>query len=389
MDNLYQYIVDKDIVNYYELAEHLKNDFAIKSKIYEDEGLIVLNYCQIDSPKTHPIVMECRGVILDNLLNVVCKPLNRFFNFGEALEITSRFNIRNSIAYEKVDGSLIKVYYWEGSWRIATRGTAFAETTNYTGQVFLDMVLKTVGCNTLEEFNTRMNRSMTDKFCTYLFEFISPENRIVTRYSGAELVLLAIVDHMGDYEEIINPSRLSIVANYLSMTLANIRVAKTYDTSDIDDLKPLLAHLRGLEEGFVCYDPSSGIRVKIKSEEYVRVHKIRGESIPTPNRIMSLVVENEQDEYLAYFPEDADMFVPYIDDYKRFITEIDIEYQKAKGIENQKEFALSIKDLSYKPILFFARKDGNLPSDQFNKLDNRNKIKYLSHYMVAHLEERG
>ncbi len=61
----------------------LEAEFAIKSKLYE-EGLIVLNYDQIYSaPKAHPIVVECRGLILDTDFNVVSRSLDRFFNYGE------------------------------------------------------------------------------------------------------------------------------------------------------------------------------------------------------------------------------------------------------------------------------------------------------------------
>ena len=44
-----------------------------------------LSYDQLESPKGHPIVRECRGLILsasDNW-NVVAYPFNRFANQGE------------------------------------------------------------------------------------------------------------------------------------------------------------------------------------------------------------------------------------------------------------------------------------------------------------------
>mgnify|MGYP003565423402 CR=1 FL=1 len=40
----------------------IKNEFGIKVKEYDDR--IVLNYSQINSPKYHPIVKECRALIL-------------------------------------------------------------------------------------------------------------------------------------------------------------------------------------------------------------------------------------------------------------------------------------------------------------------------------------
>lgn len=37
----------------------LTSELGIKVKSYDKEGLIVLNYHQIDSPKNPPVVMEC------------------------------------------------------------------------------------------------------------------------------------------------------------------------------------------------------------------------------------------------------------------------------------------------------------------------------------------
>ena len=61
--------------------ESLKSEFGINVKEYDD--LFVLNYDQIESPKTHPIVQECRSLILDKQFNVVSRSFDRFFNFGE------------------------------------------------------------------------------------------------------------------------------------------------------------------------------------------------------------------------------------------------------------------------------------------------------------------
>jgi tRNA splicing ligase len=84
----------------------LKQDLGIEHSIFSN--LVVLNYSQIDSPKNHPIVMECRGLILEqDTWNVVCYPFRRFFNAGE-IENDS-FDYRNAFALEKVDGTLISL----------------------------------------------------------------------------------------------------------------------------------------------------------------------------------------------------------------------------------------------------------------------------------------
>ena len=67
-------------------------------------NLMHFSYDQIESPKAHPIVQECRGIILDSANNwkVIAYPFNRFPNYGEqwggAIDWT---NVR---VQEKVDG---------------------------------------------------------------------------------------------------------------------------------------------------------------------------------------------------------------------------------------------------------------------------------------------
>ena len=62
-------------------VEALKQEFSIIVK--EAGDLLVLNYNQIESPKTHPIVIECRSLILDKQYNVVSRSFDRFFNLQE------------------------------------------------------------------------------------------------------------------------------------------------------------------------------------------------------------------------------------------------------------------------------------------------------------------
>lgn len=62
--------------------EELKDEFDINYKEYDDR--VILKY-RIDSkPKFHPIVKECRGLILSlPNFDVIARGFDRFFNYGE------------------------------------------------------------------------------------------------------------------------------------------------------------------------------------------------------------------------------------------------------------------------------------------------------------------
>jgi hypothetical protein len=79
--------------------------------------LFILNYNMIDAPKTHPVVMECRGLCVDSNFNLKAIAFPRFFNVGEYEEHTNTFNWNDFSVCEKLDGSLIKIFTHNGRFR--------------------------------------------------------------------------------------------------------------------------------------------------------------------------------------------------------------------------------------------------------------------------------
>lgn len=62
----------------------LTEQFSIKVKLYDEERVVLLDYHQLDSPKTHPIVIECRSLILCmDTFKIVSRKFDRFFNYLE------------------------------------------------------------------------------------------------------------------------------------------------------------------------------------------------------------------------------------------------------------------------------------------------------------------
>lgn len=332
----------------------LSDEFGIRVKEY-DSGLVTLNYSQIESPKFHPIVDECRGLIVDKeTLRVVSKSFNRFYNAGEGdHNKIENINLDDYIVYEKADGSIIKIYCHKGRWEISTRGTAYAESANaITGKSFRDMVLDCLGY-TEEEFQTFADGMFHNKF-TYVFEFISPFNRIVTPYQKDEMVLLGIIHNTENLE--LFREELAFVCDSLTMENPAFRLPAVYNISDKNDLDQVLSNLEGLREGFVLHNTKTGHRVKMKNLGYLKAHRIRGESgIPTRNDITELIVMNETAEFLVYFPEFQPMFDDIKEVYDRLTTDAVSVYNQNMHIESQKDFALAVKSHPFSSCMFEAR----------------------------------
>lgn len=349
-----------------ECFNALTEQLGIKVKFYDEEGIVLLDYHQIDSPKMHPIVIECRSLILDTFtFEVVSRKFDRFFNYGEALEYYHDFDLPRSVIMEKADGSLIGIYHHNGKWHISTRGMAFAEGEHVMGGTFRDKVLEAFELKE-EDFQTLFNAFPKDT--TFVFEYTSPENRIVTKYEKPTMVLLSA--NAGDVEW-----DYSLAFGELSLMGLKFRPVKTYSASDMDEVVKLANSLPDLQEGFVIYDPISNKRMKVKSSLYVVAHSIRGnDPLPTKKNLLRLLFTGELDEFVAYFPEWAEKAQQVQSEVQEVQEKLGLAWGFFKGIESQKDFAIAIKDVKHNGVLFQARKLGKDLHEVWNAIPVEKKI---------------
>lgn len=354
----------------------LKEELGIRYKVYEEDGIAILDYDQIESPKTHPIVIECRSLILSYPeFNVVSRKYDRFFNYGEAPDLYSDFSFDDAIVMEKADGSLIGVYYNQktGRWEVSTRGMAKAEGEHLFGGTWRQKVQEAFGFKDEADFQKRCD-DIFWRTSTYIFEYCSPENRIVTKYDEAHMVLTGVrCNATGEEADFIG-------AQYIGAMFGDLRVRapKIYSAENMDELIEYANSLPNLEEGFVVRCQKTNKRVKIKSKTYLVAHKLRGnDTVPTRKNVLSLVLEGEVDEFLAYFPEWKDIISAAQKEVEDLLVDALIYWEKAKGLESQKEFALVVKSAKAPWILFSARKNGTIPSVEFHKADLTQKLKTL------------
>lgn len=321
------------------------DELGIEVKDYPDHKMWLFNYSQIDSIKNHPVVNECRGLLMGYDGKIIRKGFTRFYNLGE--NGVDTFDFENSIAFEKADGSLMFIYWCSSTnqWEIGTRGTAFAEGPNEWHGTFRAFMLFAMG-RTEEQFQS--DCSNMNKDVTRLCEAIGPDNRIVTPYVENKLVSLSFVNNItGD--EVVAPG-----VAYEKGLGWNIREVRQYRFDTKEDCMIALAELKGLEEGYVVYNLLTKDRVKIKNAVYLAAHRLRGNGL-TLNAICELVAMNEHGEYIAVFPEDEEKFVDAIDALELMLDRLEMHYENHYTIESQKEFALEVKDLPMSAVYFKAR----------------------------------
>eukprot|EP00461_Guttulinopsis_vulgaris_P002746 UN02747 len=249
--NTQQYIQQNGI-------DALSKELNIACRFYsppnaQGKQLVSLNYSQLLSPKWHPVVQECRGLILEvGTWEIVHRPMTRFYNANEDPRVIPRFpgdidkftkptssttvidgegegfvqnnpemgncddnnadtkNINNNnnnnqnikpddtgITYkdvefccEKIDGSLIKIYNYNNTWYVATRATVIADGPCTPELTFQQLVYKALNVEDDAAFQERCNTYLNPEI-SYNCEITSLENRVVTFYRGYTLWFLS------------------------------------------------------------------------------------------------------------------------------------------------------------------------------------------------------
>ena len=265
--------------------------------------------------------LACRGLIMDAEFNIVARPFPKFFNLEELVDAS----IPNELfeVYEKMDGSLGILYWIDNEALVATRGSFVSEQA-----IVATELLHTKYADSIP---------FLDKTKTYLFEIIYPENRIVLDYgTERKLVLLAIIDIQTGDE--------------FPLEDIGFEIVKKYD--GLNDLQKLKALEEDNREGFVVKF-KNGYRLKVKFEEYQRIHKIVTQvstlsiwEYIKEGQDLTPILEKVPDEFYEWVKAThAELLKNY--------AEIEVQAQKDfKVLENRKETALYFLTCEYPAILF-------------------------------------
>ena len=230
------------------------------------------------------------------------------------------------MVFKKEDGSLINMWFYRDEWHVSTKGSPDAG-----GQV---------GDNpfTFAELFWRVWNDkglfvpgVLDRGRTLSFELCTLHNRVVCSQPNERIVLIGARDNMGDRE--LHPDAY----------LGEFEACKSYSLGSLDDIEQTFKELPALEmEGYVVaqFLPDGRvIRAKVKHPGYLAIHHLKEGN--SKKRLLELVRTGEEGEFLSYFPE----YGPQFDEIRG-------------KFEDQKEFALHVKDLPMSGVIFNVRRTG-------------------------------
>lgn len=294
-----------------------------------DNGYIMFKYSQISFDFNDPIVQDARGIIFkESNWECVCHAFNKFGNYGE--NYVEELDWDSVKVLEKIDGSLVKLFYDNSHWHISTNGTidAFkANTGNILHPTFGDLFLNAIPDN-IATFCGRLDQNKT-----YMFELVSPYNRVVIPYENTELYYLGERD-MTTGQEYFFPDQWD-------------KSPRVFEFNNLQDVIDAADKLPWNEEGYVCVDKDFR-RCKIKSPSYVMAHYSRNNGAITRKRLVDVILRGEIKEFCIYAK-----------DYEKLINEVVLEMVEvqiaAELIQNIFNL-LHLKELSRKEYASYVSK---------------------------------
>lgn len=193
--------------------------------------------------------IAARGLIVNSNDEVVARPFSKFFNYGE-LSDDDMGELRGPVCVsDKLDGSLGIGYVdpQTGELNIATRGSFTSDQAQHATELYQQYYAGT--------WTPESNR-------TYMWEIIYPENRIVLDYGDTDDLML-----VGKVNNTTGKSYpLSDVTEW------NGRKADVLEHHSLSDA--VNAPPRENAEGVVVHFPETDARVKLKQDDYVRLHRV-------------------------------------------------------------------------------------------------------------------
>lgn len=302
--------------------------------------------------------LNARGTVYElSTGRVVARAFPKFFNFSELQPIKQKMVLKSQSfeTFEKMDGSLGIVYYYDGEWRVNTRGS-FKSDQAVKGKQMLDVMLQ--------------QGLLVNEDCTFLVEIIYPQNKIIVNYGQEEKLTLLACFSTEDGTELKLNYNFELIFDNAYFTLP--------EKSDFNSITTLQSHLATLdhtEEGYVVR-LEDGSRVKFKSKAYLDVARLKGNMTPLAfwkcmemGKVKVDFIEQLPEE----FREEADKLMKQIEEkYRHLSMQLSIEF-KANFISEsttRKDIGIISKEKGLNSGAMFAILDGKV--DVLDKIVMKN-----------------
>ncbi len=335
---------------------------------FEDEKFIICRYVAT-MPETFQTIydLECRCLIFDRASgDILSRTLHKPFNLGERQSLYDLDFSEPAHLSLKLDGSMIGAFFHEGNLHFHTRGGISQKA------------LEAKSHATPNDIQTA--RLAIEDGYTPIFEYTSPDNRVVIPYEQSSLTLLTVRHiHTGAY----NQALAERLCGQTGTSFAPTLISGLSSPAQVEAVMVDLQARNDIEGAMLCFP--DGHRLKIKTFDYSHRHKILANIANEKYAYQAVIDGVVDDTSVALGGDRGKILLDFAAEVERsFIENAQWADQQAKELREftPKERAKLVKERyqGTRQTLVFCALNGGSPLDQ---------IKVLLHRKIGSPEKRA
>jgi hypothetical protein len=286
MSNLIKLIDENNLKTFGEIKSFLSQPpYFIETREDKPVSNLYLLFHTLESDINNSIVQECNGIILDkNTNHIVSYGVNRVFSMEEIMERDSSVDWDNALYEKCLDGTFLKVYFYNDKWNVSTTKCINGDKSKWTSKrSFYNLFME---CN--------VDLESLDKNNCYCYILQHPESRIVSPLPYYPSVVLVAIRNMNTLE--LSTFNTSFVFAPEQNKLEFVKNQSFIDGSYLVSILPT---------------ENSPLRVvRVDSLEYEWVKHVRGNVPDIKMRYVEIMQMNlEKQDIYKYYPEHSEDFL--------------------------------------------------------------------------------
>lgn len=295
--------------NYFRnLKEQLiKKPYGIKLNWNND--LAVLSSSRKISDYSLSEVRECNGLIIDGKTN---KPVVYSFNsiqeYNGVHEDYLRENWNQFQVEELIDGAVIRIYYYNDEWNVATLKSIDARNAFWSSKKSFYDLFHEAALTTRSEIipdikninSIGLDDSLLNTDYCYTFIITHPSNHMIVKYDTCSLTHVCTI----------NLKTMKYVEVEVGIPHVKRHVFETFDKfMEVVNDSVELPFVSGSSLGFILTNRQTRDKIKVENPTYLRARELKGNCPNINYRILELLVNDNMNmnkhcnEFLTYFPQ--------------------------------------------------------------------------------------
>ena len=289
------------------LKTWLTSEAGGKLRVVEprDGNFAVVRYVKGQSNFELPHVRWCRSVVVDKTtrLPVSVSP-------PKADEVSEHALEAATSAEEFVDGTMVAIFATGEEPHLATRSRLNATASFYEGgPSFADMLREAAAVKGVESLNGMLPTTQDGRTARFTSTVVQhPANRIVRKVEAPNVVVVhqgwTAADGTVFIEEDAANFEYTSTDENADMEIQPYNLEAVRAAKSVEDWVSAQAQERGFGWQGVVLKDGNGHRIRVRSQVYETVRRLRGNESTPLERYARLRKARAVDQYLAFYPED-------------------------------------------------------------------------------------